>query len=145
LDDNTSGQNFHYTVTDYQGTHTTAEYVLADYACAASAAGDPKSVAGCQVTSLSGDPNLTDPVVKAVTPVSCPGNPLPKVGATEEPLCALAAYSPAVAFTNLHTVGADRSIAAVLLDQNGVQVSTPSVYTSDGFSVGYGSIVPTAP
>jgi hypothetical protein len=64
---------------------------------------------------------------------------------TSESVAALGAYSPVVPFTDLHTVGNAKSTAAVLLIQKGVQVSTPSVYTSAGFTVAYGSIVPTAP
>jgi hypothetical protein len=109
LNDNTSGENFHYTDTDYVGPHTAAEYALAD---------------------------------AAVPLVPCPGK-LSK--AAPAPVCTLGAYSPAVAFTNLHTIGTDTSIAAVLLVQQGVQVSTPSINTSDGFTVAYGSIVPSAP
>jgi hypothetical protein len=79
------------------------------------------------------------------SPISVPVIPAAATDPPTEAISALADYSPAVQFTNLHTVGGDRSIAAVLLDQNGVQVSTPSVYTSAGFTVSYGSIVPTAP
>jgi hypothetical protein len=82
-------------------------------------------------------------------PASVPvSNAAPTGGAKAAPtesIKALGDYTPSVQFTNLHTVGGDKSIAAVLLFQNGVQVSTPSVYTTVGFTVAYGSIVPTAP
>jgi hypothetical protein len=54
----------------------------------------------------------------------------------------LASYSPAVLFSGLQTTGTTSSTAAVILIQNGVQVSTPSVYTPTGFAVAYGSIAP---
>jgi len=42
-------------------------------------------------------------------------------------------------------VGDASRTAAVLLVQNGVQVSTPSVMTPAGFTVAYGSVAPAAP
>jgi hypothetical protein len=116
LDDNTSGQDFR-TVQTYTGPGTTSEYVV----------DAPASVPVAAATTSS-------------TSTTSGAKP-----ATSESIKALGAYSPPVLFTNLHTVGTAKSTAAVLLFQNGVQVSTPSIYASAGFSVGYGSIVPTAP
>ncbi len=58
---------------------------------------------------------------------------------------ALADYSPAVKFSGLETEGSTSATAAVVLVQGGVQVSTPSVFTSSGFAVAYGSNAPAAP
>jgi len=58
---------------------------------------------------------------------------------------ALAAYSPAVKFSGLETEGSISATAALVLVQGGVQVSTPSVFTSSGFAVAYGSNAPPAP
>lgn len=66
----------------------------------------------------------------------------PTSGSTVLPL---ASFSPATDFTNLQTVGSTSSSAAVVLVQGGVQVSTPSVKTSTGFAVAYGSIAPSPP
>jgi hypothetical protein len=62
-----------------------------------------------------------------------------------ESIAALGNYSPSVQFTNLHTLGSAKSTAAVELVQNGVQVSTPSVFTNAGFTLAYGSIAPPPP
>jgi hypothetical protein len=115
LDDNTTGQDFRTEAT-YTGPGTTAEDVVST----------PTSVA-----SLT--PSSTAPTTTGS-----------KAGSSEK-IEALGAYAPAVPFTHLSTVGTAKSIAAVLLVQHGVQVSTPSIYTANGFTVAYGSIVPTAP
>jgi hypothetical protein len=59
--------------------------------------------------------------------------------------CRLASYSPSVGFTVVQSTGSTKATAAVVLVQDGVQVSTPSTYTSQGFAVAYGSVAPPAP
>lgn len=117
LADNTSGQNFRAEET-YSGRGATAEDIV----------DAPASV-----------PYTTAPATSSSSTSTTTGTQM------TEAIGALADYSPAVPFTNLHTVGTAKSTAAVLLVQHGVQVSTPSVFTTAGFSVAYGSIVPPAP
>ena len=57
----------------------------------------------------------------------------------------LAPYSPAVGFSDLGFVGSDTTLEEVVMMQGGVQVSTPSVLTTDGFDVAYGSSPPAGP
>ena len=57
----------------------------------------------------------------------------------------LASFSPATDFTSLQTVGTTSATAAVVLVQGGVQVSTPSILTSRGFAIAYGSVAPLPP
>jgi hypothetical protein len=57
----------------------------------------------------------------------------------------LASFSPATNFTNLQMVGDTTAIAALVLVEAGVQVSTPSLKTPTGFAVGYGSLAPSPP
>ena len=57
----------------------------------------------------------------------------------------LASYSPSVNFTVVQSTGSTKATAAVVLVQAGVQVSTPSTYTTQGFAVAYGSVAPPAP
>jgi hypothetical protein len=57
----------------------------------------------------------------------------------------LASYSPSVGFTVVQSTGPTKATAAVVLVQAGVQVSTPSTYTTQGFAVAYGSVAPPAP
>jgi hypothetical protein len=118
LDDNTTGQDFR-TVQTYAGPGATAEYI---------------------VDTPAGVPALAPPPAPSTATSTTSAKPV-----TSWSIEALGAYSPAVQFTNLHVVGIAKSTAAVLLIQNGVQVSTPSIYVTAGFTVGYGSIVPTAP
>ena len=54
-------------------------------------------------------------------------------------------YSPAVTFSNLGTVGTPTSLYGVVMVQNGVPVSMPSALVPAGFTVAYGSVVPTPP
>ena len=117
LADNTSGQNFR-AEESYSGPGATAEDIV----------DAPASV-----------PTTIAPAGSSGSTSTTPGKNM------TEAIGALGAYSPAVPFTNLHTVGTAKSTAAVLLVQHGVQVSTPSVFTTAGFSVAYGSIVPPAP
>lgn len=54
-------------------------------------------------------------------------------------------YSPAVTFNDLRFVGTQATLTDVVMLQAGVQVSTPSPLTSDGFNVAYGAVAPAAP
>jgi Peptidase A4 family/Putative Ig domain len=54
-------------------------------------------------------------------------------------------YSPAVTFSNLGTIGTPTSLYGVVMVQNGVPVSMPSALVPAGFTVAYGSVVPTPP
>jgi len=54
-------------------------------------------------------------------------------------------YSPAVTFSNLATTGAPTSLYGVVMVQGGVPVSLPSAWVPNGFTVAYGSVVPTPP
>ena len=58
---------------------------------------------------------------------------------------ALGPYDPNVTFSNLSTTGTETSLTDEVMVQNGVTVSTPSVFTPAGFSVAYGAAVPNAP
>ena len=115
MDDNTSRVNFR-AEENYTGAGSTAEYVV-----------DAPSSVPCSLKPT-----------QATATASCTTTPI-------EAIKALGFYSPAVQFTNLHTVGDASRTAAVLLVQNGVQVSTPSVMTPAGFTVAYGSVAPAAP
>jgi peptidase A4-like protein/putative Ig domain-containing protein len=57
----------------------------------------------------------------------------------------LGPYTPNVTFSNLSTTGTQTSLTDEVMVQNGVAVSTPSVFTPAGFSVAYGAVVPNAP
>ena len=57
----------------------------------------------------------------------------------------LAPYSPAVGFSNLGFIGSDTTLQEVVMMQGGAQVSTPSVLTTNGFDVAYGSSPPAGP
>jgi Peptidase A4 family/Putative Ig domain len=57
----------------------------------------------------------------------------------------LAPYSPAVSFSDLGFVGTDTTLQEVLMVQAGLQVSTPSVLTANGFEVAYGRSPPPPP
>jgi hypothetical protein len=118
LDDNTSKQDFR-TETTYGGPGATADYVV----------GAPVAPSGTPARGTStSEPTTT-------VPVAFPGTSVYH----------LASYSPAVNFTVLQTSGRTKATAAVVLVQGGVQVSTPSEYTPDGFAVAYGSVAPPAP
>jgi Peptidase A4 family/Putative Ig domain len=57
----------------------------------------------------------------------------------------LAPYSPYVSFSDLGFVGSDTTLQEVLMVQAGLQVSTPSVLTANGFDVAYGKSPPPPP
>jgi Peptidase A4 family/Putative Ig domain len=57
----------------------------------------------------------------------------------------LAPYSPAVRFSDLGFVGSDTTLQEVVMVQTGVQVSTPSALTPNGFNVAYGNSPPAGP
>ena len=57
----------------------------------------------------------------------------------------LSPYSPQVTFTSLRMSGSEATLDEVVMDQNGVQVSTPSPLSSAGFAVAYGPIAPAGP
>jgi hypothetical protein len=61
-----------------------------------------------------------------------------------QPTAGQAVANP-VLFTNLQTVGHTVSSAALVLVQDGVQLSTPSMETPTGFAVAYGSVAPSPP
>jgi hypothetical protein len=84
--------------------------------------------------TYTGPGATADFVVEAPSPVTSPNTVLP-----------LASFSPAIDFTNLQTVGDTTATAALVLVQAEVQVATPSLKTSTGFAVGYGSLAPSAP
>jgi large repetitive protein len=69
----------------------------------------------------------------------------PSPSATSSTVFPLASFSPATDFTNLQTVGYTTATAALVLVEAGVQVATPSLKTSTGFAVGYGSLAPSPP
>jgi Peptidase A4 family len=54
-------------------------------------------------------------------------------------------YSPAVTFSNLGTTGTPTSLYGVVMVQNGAPISMPSAWVPAGFTVAYGSVVPTPP
>lgn len=56
----------------------------------------------------------------------------------------LATYSP-VTFSGLKVAGSDTTLTEAIMFQNGVQVSTPSPLTANGFGVAYGAVAPAAP
>ncbi len=58
---------------------------------------------------------------------------------------ALAPYSPDVSFSDLGFLGSDTTLQEVLMVQAGLQVSTPSVLTVNGFTVAYGKAPPPPP
>ena len=82
--------------------------------------------------------------VTEVLPGTGEPNATPAGGAKAAPtesIKALGDYTPSVQFTNLHTVGGDKSIAAVLVFQKtGPRSRTPSVYATVGFTVAYGPL-----
>jgi Peptidase A4 family/Putative Ig domain len=57
----------------------------------------------------------------------------------------LAPYWPDVSFSDLGFLGADTTLQEVLMVQAGLQVSTPSVLTANGFDVAYGKSPPPPP
>ena len=57
---------------------------------------------------------------------------------------ALAAYS-ATGFASIVATGAQTSLDEIVMDQNGVQVSTPLALVSGPFNVAYGDVPPAAP
>jgi hypothetical protein len=57
----------------------------------------------------------------------------------------LGQYSPNVTFTNVSTTGAEGSLMASVMVQGGTTVSQPSALTPAGFTVAYGSTVPSPP
>ncbi len=58
----------------------------------------------------------------------------------------LAEFTPAVTFTNDRFNGIQTSLTDVVMVQNGIQVSTPSILSASGsFTVAYGSSSPPAP
>ena len=54
-------------------------------------------------------------------------------------------YTPDVTFTSLRLTGTQVSVTRCTMIQNGAPVSTPSTLTSNGFTVAYGSVEPSAP
>ena len=60
-------------------------------------------------------------------------------------IATLAAYSPDVTFTGIRLNGAETTIADIVMVQNNAQVSTPSAFTSSGFTVAYGGSAPPPP
>jgi Peptidase A4 family/Putative Ig domain len=54
-------------------------------------------------------------------------------------------YTPDVTFTSLRLTGSQVSLTRWTMIQNGAPVSTASTLTSNGFTVGYGSVEPSAP
>jgi hypothetical protein len=119
FDDDTSSQEFR-AQTSYNGPGTTADFVL-------EAPSSPYIVA-VPTGSSSGTGTTTTTVAGSTAKVY-----------------PLAAFSPPVDFTDLETEGTTSASAALVLVMNGVQVATPSVYTSTGFAVAYGSVAPAAP
>jgi hypothetical protein len=117
LTDNTTGQSFR-DLEPYKGPQSTAAEIV----------GVPTTIPSAT------SPGTTSTTTTTAKPVTASAPPI-----------ALGDYSPPVQFTNLHTVGVAKVTAAVVLVQNNVQVSTPSVYTTAGFTVAYGSIVPQPP
>jgi hypothetical protein len=69
----------------------------------------------------------------------------PTSGSSAQPPTAGQAVDSPVIFSNLQTVGRTISSAALVLVQEGVQVSTPSIETPTGFAVAYGSVAPSTP
>jgi Peptidase A4 family/ell wall binding domain 2 (CWB2)/Putative Ig domain len=57
----------------------------------------------------------------------------------------LAPYSPAVTFSDLRLGGTETALTEFVMTQAGIQVSTPSALTGNGFNVAYGSVAPPAP
>ena len=57
----------------------------------------------------------------------------------------LADYSPAVTFTGVRFNGAETTLTDIDMVQGGAQVSTPSVFTTQGFAVAYGGTAPPPP
>jgi hypothetical protein len=57
----------------------------------------------------------------------------------------LAPYSPAVTFSDLRLGGTETGLTEFVMTQAGIQVSTPSALTGNGFNVAYGSVAPPAP
>jgi hypothetical protein len=54
-------------------------------------------------------------------------------------------YTPNVTFSSLGFTGTQSAVTDVVMVQNGVAVSTPSALTANGFTVAYGSVVPSPP
>jgi hypothetical protein len=57
----------------------------------------------------------------------------------------LAPYSPGVSFSDLGFTGSDTTLEQVEMVQAGLDVSTPSVLTANGFNVAYGKSPPPPP
>jgi len=57
----------------------------------------------------------------------------------------LAPYSPALTFSGLRFVGSETMLNEDVMVQAGVQVSTPSALTANGFTIAYGNMAPAAP
>jgi hypothetical protein len=60
-------------------------------------------------------------------------------------LTTLADYSPDVTFTGIRLNGPETELIDIAMVQSGVQVSTPSAFTTGGFTVAYGSTAPPPP
>ncbi len=69
----------------------------------------------------------------------------PTSGPSAQPPTAGQVVDNPVIFSNLQTVGRTVSSAALVLVQEGVQASTPSIETPTGFAVAYGSVAPSPP
>jgi hypothetical protein len=57
----------------------------------------------------------------------------------------LGQYTPSVTFSDLSTTGAQTSVTAEVMVQQGVTVSQPSTFTPAGFNVAYGAVAPDPP
>jgi hypothetical protein len=57
----------------------------------------------------------------------------------------LAPYSPSLTFSGLRFVGSETTLNEDIMVQAGVQVSTPSALTANGFTIAYGNMAPAAP
>jgi hypothetical protein len=57
----------------------------------------------------------------------------------------LGGYTPDVTFSSLTMAGTENTLTDVIMVQNGMQVSTPSELTSNGFNVAYGDVAPPPP
>jgi hypothetical protein len=117
LDDDTSGLSFRIEQT-YTGPGGTADFIVE-----APSDGTTK-------------PPSIYPLASYAAPASGSSSSPPSTGQ--------GADSPII-FSNLQAVGRTRSIAAIVLVQDGVQVSTPSIEAPTGFAVAYGSVAPAPP